>query len=197
MSEISLLSITSPPRDKININNPNVYMSSQGMFITASANWKNKHGNVRWWKDHGPIGIGTLKVGGANGLGIYFSNSTNLDVGETNFYTYDENFNTYNNNLYPHKIDKTGVYYKAQDTMKNSTFNPFHSYSWDTATLSVWPDFKGKVNTNVRTHWTHTWSSGEISSVGVSNSGISVNFSNSSHAWDGVSLGSTNLKNYQ
>ena len=78
--------------------------------------------------------------------------------------------------------------------MTNSTFNPYHNYTWHSSHITVWPNFIGSVNTYARTHWTHTWSSADITGVSISNSGISVNIESSSNAWDGVSTGSVNVK---
>lgn len=186
---------TSPSTTVVDLGTPAIYSSSQGYIIKASVYWKKKPSGTWYWYDHAPCcGLGTLNVGGADGLGIYFSNSNNLEISKTSFYTYDENGSSYNTNLYPYRINSAGAYYRAQDTMTNSTFNPYHNYTWHSSHITVWPNFIGSVNTYARTHWTHTWSSADITGVSISNSGISVNIESSSNAWDGVSTGSVNVK---
>lgn len=186
----------SPPTTAIDIKSPSIYSSSQGYVIMGSAVWKKRTDNNQWtWKDHGPLGFGSaVSVGGADGLGIYFQSSQNINITKSSFYTHDENGNSYNTNLYPYQNNANGVYYVAQDYMQNTTFNPFHSYTWHSATITIWPSYSGTVNTTARTHWTHTWSTGKITGATISGSGISVSISGSSHAWDGVSNTGTSIK---
>jgi hypothetical protein len=47
--------------------------------------------------------------------------------------------------------------------------------------------FKGRVNTQVRSQWTHTWSFADIQGVTIGNGGISVNISNVADSWNGAS----------
>jgi hypothetical protein len=192
----SLASSSSPPTEAIDLRAPVVYSSSQGYFVKSSVYWKKKSNNVTWyWYDHAPLGYGTVDVGGSDGLGIYFSNSTNLNVSKASFYTYDENGASYNTNLYAYRLNSAGAYYKAQDTIENSTFNPYHNYSWTSSHISVWPNFLGKASAIARTQWTHTWSFGEISGASISNTGINVDISNVENSWDGTSSGYANIGN--
>jgi hypothetical protein len=187
--DLSIQSV-SPPKDKVDLRDPVIYTSSQGYFIKSSVYWKRKDTGTPYWYDHAPCcGLGTLNVGGADGLGMYFNNTTNLSINDTSFYTYDEDLNTYNNNLYPYRVNNAGAYYKAQDTIQNASWKPYYHYSWDSAHLTVWPNFSGPVNAQVRTHWTHTWSDADITGVSVSTSGIGVTIANTDKAWDGVSQG--------
>jgi hypothetical protein len=186
----------SPPTSAIDLRAPVVYSSSQGYFVKSSVYWKKKSNNVTWyWYDHAPFGYGTVDVGGADGLGIYFSNSTNIGVSTASFYTYDEKGGSYNTNLYPYQLNSAGAYFKAQDTMENTTLNPYHNYSWTSSHISVWPNFIGKASAVARTHWTHTWADAEITGASVGNQGISVEIATASESWDGVSPGYANIGN--
>jgi len=79
--------MASPPTTAVNINPPSIYSSSQGYVIMANAVWKKKTSNNQWtWKDHSPLGYGSaVSVGGADGLGIYFQNSSNISITKSSF----------------------------------------------------------------------------------------------------------------
>ncbi|WP_103110350.1 hypothetical protein [Brevibacillus reuszeri] len=181
---------TSPPTNAIDLGSPKVYSSSQGYLIVSSVYWKNEY-----WRKHLPVTSGSpAKMGGADGLGIFFNDSTNIEISSSSFYTYDESLKTYNNNLYPHRIGGSGVYYKAQDTV-NVLWPNANSYSWDSSYITVWPYFKGRVNTTARTQFTHTWGDTDISSVTIGNGYIGVTFSNPGYEWDGYSSGYAQINN--
>ncbi|MFC5604979.1 hypothetical protein [Sporosarcina koreensis] len=168
------------------MNKPTVYSSSQGYFISASIAWKRDSWNEPYWLKH-KSSLGSA-VGGEDGLGIYFGDPTNIEISTSSFYTAD-NFNkVYNQNITPSKSEPRGVYYRAQDHIYTSLA---YEYTWDKAYITVWPNFKGRVNTTARTHFTHTWSSASISGVTVSSSGFSVSITNSNYAYDGVSTTGT------
>lgn len=176
ISNISIMSITSPPKDEVDIRKLQAYILSQGFVIKASAYWIDQA-----WEDHIPFGGGN--VGGADAFGIYFDNTTNIHIEDSSFYTYTEELIACNTNLYPYKSSAAGVVYKAQDKFDYT----LAGYTWDSAHITVWPIFSGPVDAYVRSNWSHTWSSTDISSIGVSESGISVYFTKTSNAWDGES----------
>jgi len=154
------------------------------------AQWKRDSWGEAYWLKHKPS-FGSA-MGGEDGLGIYFSETKNLEIITSSFYTAD-NFNkTYNSNLYPEKSAPQGVYYKAQDHLYSSLA---YEYTWDKAYLTVWHSFKVNVNTVARTHWTHTWSSAKISGVGLTTTGfnISISNSNSGNSYDGVTTSGSSI----
>lgn len=186
-SEFGIMS--SPPTTQISINTPVIYSSSQGYFIKASATWKrDSWGEPYWMKHRASFGS---DMGGDDGFGVFFGSSTNIEISRSSFYTAD-NFNkTYNTNLYPFQTKPSGVYYKAQDKVYTSLS---YEYTWDKAYITVWPLFKGAVNTQVRSQWTHTWSSAEITGVTIGAGGISVNISNAAYSWNGASTYGATVK---
>ncbi|MET3659058.1 hypothetical protein [Sporosarcina psychrophila] len=183
--------MASPPTSAIDVMKPNIYSSSQGYILTASAIWKKKSNGYWTWTDHIPVGVGNINVGGDDGLGVYFQDSTNIDVSTSSFYTYDESTNIYNSNLLPYRNNSSGVYYTAQDKMNVAVIGT--KYTWHAAYLTIWPSFKGKVNTTARTQWTHTWSSAKITGATISPSGISVGISNAQNSWDGATTTGTTI----
>jgi len=106
-------------------------------------------------------------------------------ITDSNFYTYDENLESYNTKLEPYRINNAGVYYKAQDEhwYDGYNFNPIE-YTFDSAYITAWIAFEGSVKTWARTHFTHIWSSAEISGVSITKGAIYVNISNNSYSWD-------------
>lgn len=186
---VSTMSVVSPPQDEVLIEDPEIYISSQGYVIMASAYWIDKG-----WQYHVPFGYGTLDVGGADGLGIYFDNPTNIHIADHSFYTYDENLNSYNTNLYAYRKDSSGVFYKAQDQVTNTTLNPYHNYTFDSAHISVWPVFSGPVDSYAHTHWVHTWDETDIENVIITDTGFAVTFTKTNNAWDGVSDGYAHIQ---
>ncbi|WP_342505789.1 hypothetical protein [Sporosarcina sp. FSL K6-2383] len=188
-SDLGISPMASPPVSEIAINKPVIYQSSQGYFIQGSATWKKDSWGEPYWLKHRPT-FAAAAVGGDDGLGIYFSNSTNIDISTSSFYTADNYNKGYNSNLYPEKSQPQGVYYKAQDYIYGTIA---YEYTWDKAYITVWPQFLGRVNTQARTHWTHTWSTAKITGVGITNSGFNVGISGISNSYDGASIQGVNI----
>lgn len=182
-NEPGVSTMGAPSTADVDIQTPVIYTSSQGYFIKAGAVWKKNSWNEPAWVKHAP------NMGGDDGLGLYFTDSTNIEIENSSFYTVDNYGKTYNSNLYAYKNNTAGVYYKAPDKY----YAVSGEYTWDKAYVTIWPTFKGKVNTKVRTHWTHTWSSAQISTVGISNGGINVAITNNAQSWDGQSINGANV----
>lgn len=184
--EFSITPMAGIPSTEVTVNRPTVYSSSQGYFIKASIAWKRNSYNEPYWQKHRPS-LGSA-MGGEDGLGIYFGDPKNIEINSSSFYTAD-NFNkVYNQNISPSVSQPRGVYYKSQDHMYASYA---YEYTYDKAYITVWPYYKGRVNTMARTHFTHTWSSAKITGVGISSSGFSISISNTGYSYDGVSTTGT------
>ncbi len=171
---------SSPYATHVKIEAPRTYLSSQGYVVTSSARWIDKK-----WKEH----CGSVlwsKVGGEDGLGIYFGSESNISISRSSYYTYDENNVAYNTNLYPSALNNSGVFYQAQDTVKIG-LQTYHSYSFNSQHLTAWVSFNGPVSTWARTKFVHTWDNTQLNSVDLSAGGIGASFSNSSSCWEGVS----------
>jgi hypothetical protein len=175
---------SSVPSDAVTISTPTTYLSSQGYVIKANARWNQFIATN--YSSHLPLLSGN--VGGGDGLGMYFSNSNNIRIIDSSFYSYDENYGSYNQNIYPFDINSDGVFYMPQDKISNS-LSGYYKYTCDELYMSVWVEFDGPVNTTVRTKYTHTWNNTGISSVSISGTGIGITYGSSSDYWQGVSTG--------
>jgi len=144
------------------------------------------YGNWAWingaWVSDVPAFGGD--VGGYDGLGLWFSNNTNLTMENGSAYLLmNDYFGYWDDTSSVWDWDANGVAIKYQDESWVSGTPYNYDYNFDSGFISVVLKANNPCTSYLKVTYGHDWKSTDLSSVSITSSGITFSFSSSSDRW--------------